>query len=241
MRRFWYFDVSVWSVDRKPYHSRLCQNSVFTPYCKDWEPVYPPNIFKRLQFPWIPLRYPQTPLRLLPDTPQISPVNMECQQTTTDAKKHCQTFSNSTCQFLGVFGDVCWRLVAYVGMLCSTEMLWGYRGNVWGVFGWIWVEFMEIGGAQMCLGGIWVLKPCSMEWKHYFGTAQNGTVFCQLTILRPQITKMAACKLSKNDWVMPFFVIIRFTREKLLVTVSFDHPVSHLRALGVCLFSSQIV
>ena len=33
MRRFWYFDVSVWSVDRKPYHSRLCQNSDFTPYC----------------------------------------------------------------------------------------------------------------------------------------------------------------------------------------------------------------
>ena len=32
---------------------------------------------------------------------------------------------------------------------------------------------------------------------------------------------MAAYKLSKNDWVMPFFVIIRFTREKLLVTVSF--------------------
>ena len=68
-------------------------------------------------------------------------------------------------------------------------MLWGYRGNVWGVFGWIWVEFMEIGGAQMCLGGIWVLNPCSMEWKHYFGTALNGTVFCQLTILRHQNTK----------------------------------------------------
>ena len=58
-----------------------------------------------------------------------------------------------------------------------------------------------------------------------FGTALNGTVFCQLTILRPQITKMAACKLSKNDWFMPFFAIFRFTREKLLVTVSFDHPV----------------
>ena len=161
MRRFWYFDVSVWSVDRKRYNSRLCQNSVFTPYCKDWEPVYPPNIFKRLQFPWIPLRYPQTPLRLLPDTPQISPGNMECQQTTTDAKKHCQTFSNSTCQFLGFFGDVCWRVLAfYVPQRCYGViggMFGGCLGEselnswklevhkcVWGVYGFsilaVWSE-----------------------------------------------------------------------------------------------------
>ena len=58
-----------------------------------------------------------------------------------------------------------------------------------------------------------------------YGTVQKGTVFCRLTILRPQITKMAAYKLSKNDWFMPFVAIFRFTREKLLVTVSFDHPV----------------
>ena len=127
---------------------------------------------------------------------------------------------------LAVSVGVCWHLLA-----CHVhEMPWGYQGNVWRVSGESWVVFMEIGGPQMCLGGIWVLKPCSMEWKHYFGTAQNGTVFCQLTILRPQITKMAACKLSKNDWFMPFFAIFRFTREKLLVTVSFDHPViQHLR------------
>ena len=153
MRRFWYFDVSVWSVDKKPYHSGLCQNSVFTPYCKDWDLIYPPNLFKRLQFPWIPLRYLQTPLRLLPDTHQISPGNMKCQKTTTDAKKHCQTFSKSTCQFLGVFGSVCWCLLVSVGMSCSTEMPWGYQGNVLSVSGGSWVEFMEIGGPQMCFGG----------------------------------------------------------------------------------------
>ena len=33
-------------------------------------------------------------------------------------------------------------------------------------------------------------------------------------------------KLSKNDWVTPFFVTFRSVREKLLVTVSFDHPVA---------------
>ena len=39
---------------------------------------------------------------------------------------------------------------------------------------------------------------------------------------------MVGYKLSKNDWVTPFFVIFRSVREKLLVTVSFDHPVPWL-------------
>ena len=43
---------------------------------------------------------------------------------------------------------------------------------------------------------------------------------------------MVGYKLSKNDWVTPFFVIFRSVREKLLVTVSFDHPV----ARGFCTF-----
>ena len=38
--------------------------------------------------------------------------------------------------------------------------------------------------------------------------------------------KMVGYKLSKNDLVAPFFVIFRSVREKLLVTVFFDHPVS---------------
>ena len=40
--------------------------------------------------------------------------------------------------------------------------------------------------------------------------------------------KMVGYKLSKNDLVAPFFVIFRSVREKLLVTVFFDHPVSCL-------------
>ena len=171
----------------------------------------------------MPLRYPQTPLRLLPDTPRISTGNMKCQQTTRDAKKHCQTFSNSTCQFPWGL----WRcLLASAGMSCSLGISGGCLGGVWGLSGGIWVVFMEIGGAWISLGVIWVLSPCSMEWKHYYGTTQNGAVFCQLTILRHQNTKTAAYKRSKNDWVMPFFVIFRFAREKLLVTVSLDHPVT---------------
>ena len=36
---------------------------------------------------------------------------------------------------------------------------------------------------------------------------------------------MVGYKLSKNDWVTPFFVIFRSVREKLLVTVFPEHPV----------------
>ena len=38
---------------------------------------------------------------------------------------------------------------------------------------------------------------------------------------------MVGYKLSKNDWVTPFFVTFRSVREKLLVTVFFEHPISY--------------
>ena len=85
--------------------------------------------------------------------------------------------------------------------------------------------FLENGGAWMCLGGIWILSPCGMEPKHHFCTGLKGTIFFHLTILRYQNTKTAAYQLSKNDWVNPFLVFFRFVREKLFVTVAFDHPV----------------
>ena len=39
---------------------------------------------------------------------------------------------------------------------------------------------------------------------------------------------MVGYKLSKNDWVTPFFVIFRSVREILLVTVFCKHPVAAL-------------
>ena len=47
---------------------------------------------------------------------------------------------------------------------------------------------------------------------------------------------MVGYKLSKNDWVTPFFVIFRSVRQKLLVTVFFDHPVHMVgdTCLDVC-------
>ena len=84
---------------------------------------------------------------------------------------------------------------------------------------------MEIRGAWMCLVGMWVLSRCNMEPKHHFGTTLKGTTFFHLTILGHQNTKTAAFQLSKNDWVRPLFGVFRVAREKLFVTVAFDHPV----------------
>ena len=140
----------------------------------------------------------------------------------TDTAKDPKKLTGAVWESLAMFLGICCCLLAF-------HFPWGYLGGLggpWGVSGGIWVVFMEIGGAWICLGGIRVLNPCSMEWKHYFGTALNGTVFCQLTILRHQNTKTAAYKLAKNDWVRPFFAIFRFIREILFVTVAFDHPVS---------------
>ena len=112
--------------------------------------------------------------------------------------------------------------VSFLGSLAeSVGACWHLLEGVWGKLSWIHGNRRPTN----VFWGVWVLNPCSMEWKHYFGTALNGTVFCQLTILRHQNTKTAAYKVSKNDWVIPFFAIFRFAREKLLVTVSLDHPV----------------
>ena len=54
----------------------------------------------------------------------------------------------------------------------------------------------------MCLGGIWVLSPCSMEPYHYFDTAWKGMTFFHLTIVRPQNIKMSIYEVDKNDWVI---------------------------------------
>ena len=46
---------------------------------------------------------------------------------------------------------------------------------------------------------------------------------------------MVGYKLSKNDWVTPFFVIFRSVREILLVTVFLEHPVLAIIICLVCL------
>ena len=52
---------------------------------------------------------------------------------------------------------------------------------------------------------------------------QNST---HLTLLKHQNTKTALHKLPKNHWVIPLFEFFGPVRNKLLVTVSLDHPVA---------------
>ena len=47
---------------------------------------------------------------------------------------------------------------------------------------------------------------------------------------------MAVYKLSKNHWVIAFFVIFMCVRDILLVTVVFDHPVAPSGCTCVAVF-----
>ena len=133
----------------------------------------------------IPLDTPQTSHRHPPD------ISRE-QDMQTDNNRRQLTPPDILKQHLSVFWGV-WRcLLASVGMLCSLEISGGCLWDVWRVSGDIWVEIMEIGGAWMCLEGIWAPSPCRMEPKHHFGTTPKWHNFFHLTILRYQNTKTAA-------------------------------------------------
>ena len=79
--------------------------------------------------------HPQTPPIHHPDTPQTASGNTTCQQTTTDANRHNQTYSNSTFQCLAVSGGVCLHLLVSADMSCSLEQSGGCLGAVWVVSG----------------------------------------------------------------------------------------------------------
>ena len=60
----------------------------------------------------------------------------------------------------------------------------------------------------------------AVYWKSF--ERQNST---HLTLLKHQNTKTALYKLPKNHWVIALFEISGPVRNKLLVTVSLEHPV----------------
>ena len=215
MRRFWYFDVSVWSLVRwkKLCLLGLCQISVLA-HCKDSEPRYPPNTSKRLRFPWIPLRYPQTPPHIPQTPPQTSPGSTTCKQTTTDANWHRQTYSNSNCQCPGVSGSVCSRLLA-----CCVP--WRCLGCVCGVCGGVRGYLSGIHGNHSRLDVFgWELgsQPLQYGAKTLFWHNPKKHNFFHLMILGHQNTKTAAYQLSR------IFGVFRFAGEKSFVTVAFDPP-----------------
>ena len=63
----------------------------------------------------------------------------------------------------------------------------------------------------------------ALNWKSF--KRQNSS---HLTLLKHQNTKTALYKIPKNHWVIALFAIFGFVRNKLLVTVSLDNPVTGL-------------
>ena len=143
---------------------------------------------------------------------------MTCQQMPRDSARHTQTTPVSVLGCLAVSVFVCWRLLA----CCVT---WRCHGDVWGVSEGYMSGIHRNWRLSDAFGGYVGSQSLQYGAKMLFRHSLEGHNFCHLTILRHWNIKMAAYKLSKNGWVMPFFVIFSLAREKLLVTVAFDHPV----------------
>ena len=180
----------------------------------------------------------QISLRHPPDIPQTTPWHLQWtqyanrrQQTPTDANRHQQTPQDSDRCCLSMSGRVPWYLLSPVGMSCSLKM----SGDVWGVFGGYLSSVHGNLSRSDVIGGYRDSQSLQYGAKALLRHSPERHNFCHLTLLRHWNIKMVAYKLSKNGWVMLFFVIFRLAREKLLVTVALDHPVSHPRALRACL------
>ena len=124
MRRFWYFDVLVWSDEKKLCFLGLCQNGVLAPYRN-------PDTPKHIQVPLFSMNISQIP----PNTPQTSrrhPTDTSREHDMqTDNNRRQSTPPDILQQHLSVSWGV-WRcLLASVGMLCSLEMS---GGCLWDVF-----------------------------------------------------------------------------------------------------------
>ena len=130
----------------------------------------------------------------------------------------CQTYSNSTFLCHGVSGGVCWCL-----LVCCVP--WRCHRVVWGVSEGYLSGIHRNWRRSDVFGGYVGSQSLQYGAKTLFRHSPERHNFCRLTILRHSNIKMVAYKLSKNGWVMPFFVIFRLAREKLLVTVALDHPV----------------
>ena len=65
----------------------------------------------------------------------------------------------------------------------------------------------------------------NIEVNHHFGKTLKGKIFFHMTLLKPQNIKTSLCTISKNGWVLPFFVNWTPVTNKLQLTVFLDHPV----------------
>ena len=164
-----------------------------------------PNTLRQIRAPQISMISTQIP----PDILQTPPRHLQGTQDAirrqhmpTDTARHPWTLTGAVWVFLAMcVGAYCHLLIFCIH--------WRWLGGVWGVsdgcLRGVWVVFMANRGARMCLGGFWVLSPCSMEPKYHFGAALKSMTFIHLLILRHQNIKMSIYKVNKNHWGMWFF------------------------------------
>ena len=112
--RFWYFDVQYVSGAKYSFVSRLWQNSVTTPYCRDWEPRYPQTHLSASDFH----EFHSDTTRRPPDIPQTSvrhpPDISRDQEMPTDNNRHKQTASDTKRHWQVLF-EYIWRcLLAFM-------------------------------------------------------------------------------------------------------------------------------
>ena len=101
-------------------------------------------------------------------------------------------------------------------------------GCLEGVFQFIWVIFWDARAAWGCsrvfLETHSMRASLRLEPTHHFGPTLKRQEFFHIPFLRHQNIKTSLYAISKNVWVLPFFLIFMPVREKLQFTVSFDHP-----------------
>ena len=102
----------------------------------------------------IPPNTHQTSPRHPPRYLQLAQDANRRQQMPTDIARHTQTAPVNVLGCLKLSLCVCWRLLLYVGALCSLEISWGCMGGVVeGIWGYLSGNF-GMGGARMCFGDI---------------------------------------------------------------------------------------
>ena len=153
MRRFWYFDVTVWSDEKKLCLLGLCQNGLLAPYCRTENPDTQKTYPSASDFHEYHSDTPRHP----PDIPQTPPRHLQGaqhanrrQQTPIDTARHTQTAPVSVQKCLAVYVGICWRLLAcFVPWRCLGGVC-GISGGCLGVSEW----YSWISEALGCVWGV---------------------------------------------------------------------------------------
>ena len=115
--------------------------------------------------------------------------------------------------------------------LALSVSIWLYLFCFFGVWRDVSFDMGDILGCQSCLG---VFETHSMrdsvwlEPTHQFDPTLKNKMFFHLTLLRHQNIKTSLSAISKNYWVLQFFLFFVSVREKLQFTVSLDHTSTKL-------------